>query len=52
MLCADDTSLTITNHSPIEFANKLNINLIMLMNGLDKICYFLTLTKLPTWNFE
>ena len=38
----DDTSLTITNPSPIEFANNLKKKkkLLILMNGLGIICYF------------
>ena len=40
VLYADDTSLIITNPSPIEFANKLNIIFNKLMNALGKICYF------------
>ena len=38
MLYADNTNLLINNPSSIEFANKLNIDLLMLMNGLGKIC--------------
>ena len=40
MLYADDTSLIITNPGPIEFANKLDIILLTLMNGLGITCYF------------
>ena len=40
VLYVDDTTLIIINPSPIQFANKLNIVLLMLMNGLGKICYF------------
>ena len=40
VLYADDTSLIITNPGPIEFANKLDIILLTLMNGLGITCYF------------
>ena len=39
VLYADDTSLIITNPSPREFANKLNIVFDNVRNGLGKTCY-------------